>query len=150
MTRQLQTYHGAAVTVTFDPTRCIHNAHCIRHLPAVFDAAARPWVRPDAADAETVRRIVAGCPTGALKAQPHGDVDSPHTEAPDASVAIRLAHDGPLFVRGAVAVVDGDDGALVADDRLALCRCGLSKRKPYCDNSHHAQARGWSDPAPTK
>ena len=49
-----------------------------------------------------------------------------------------VANHGPLYLRGELAI----DGA--AEDmpgvrfRAALCRCGLSKNKPFCDNSHEA------------
>jgi CDGSH-type Zn-finger protein len=43
---------------------------------------------------------------------------------------------GPLFVRGLVRMVD-EDGQLIREDtRLALCRCGASENKPFCDGSH--------------
>jgi CDGSH-type Zn-finger protein len=45
--------------------------------------------------------------------------------------------DGPLIVRGRFRVVD-QDGVEVELDRttVALCRCGRSARKPFCDGSH--------------
>src|SRR5207253_9288847 len=43
---------------------------------------------------------------------------------------------GPLYVRGSVEV-RAADGTLVARDvRVALCRCGASGNKPFCDNRH--------------
>jgi Iron-binding zinc finger CDGSH type len=45
--------------------------------------------------------------------------------------------DGPLLVRGDVEIV-GVDGVPVPMRRrtVALCRCGLSALKPFCDGSH--------------
>ena len=43
--------------------------------------------------------------------------------------------DGPLAVRGDL-VVRLEDGALERLPRAALCRCGKSHNKPFCDNSH--------------
>jgi CDGSH-type Zn-finger protein len=45
--------------------------------------------------------------------------------------------DGPLIVRGPFRVVD-QDGVEIELDRttVALCRCGRSARKPFCDGSH--------------
>lgn len=145
MSRKLHVYEGAEVTVTFDATRCIHNAHCVRTLPAVFNPAARPWVQPDQASAEHLLRAVAGCPTGALHAT-HRNGDSAEAFVEAAPLAVRTAHNGPLFLRGAVTVVDADGTTIVSDQRVALCRCGLSQRKPFCDNSH--LAAGWSEAAP--
>ena len=43
---------------------------------------------------------------------------------------------GPLHVRGRVRIV-GTGGQLIREDtRIALCRCGASENKPYCDGSH--------------
>ena len=44
---------------------------------------------------------------------------------------------GPLLVRGAIAVSRAD-GTTEVLPRATLCRCGQSKNKPFCDNSHLA------------
>jgi CDGSH-type Zn-finger protein len=45
--------------------------------------------------------------------------------------------DGPLIVRGPF-VITGPDGQPVPASRktVALCRCGMSANKPFCDGSH--------------
>jgi CDGSH-type Zn-finger protein len=45
--------------------------------------------------------------------------------------------DGPLLVRGDVDIV-GPDGTVLPPRRrtIALCRCGMSALKPFCDGSH--------------
>ncbi len=45
--------------------------------------------------------------------------------------------DGPLLVRGEVEIT-GPDGVVLPRRRrtVALCRCGLSALKPFCDGSH--------------
>ena len=47
--------------------------------------------------------------------------------------------DGPLIVRGDVEIT-GPDGEVLPRRRrtVALCRCGLSALKPFCDGSHKA------------
>ena len=67
MTNRLQVYETPEITVTFDPTLCIHSGNCVRGLPAVFDVGRRRWVRPEAATAEQVAAQIARCPSGALK-----------------------------------------------------------------------------------
>jgi CDGSH-type Zn-finger protein len=45
--------------------------------------------------------------------------------------------DGPLLVRGAVTIVDSDGEPIPQHRRtLALCRCGASTIKPFCDGTH--------------
>ena len=47
--------------------------------------------------------------------------------------------DGPLIVRGDVELVDSDGKPIVMRRRtVALCRCGLSAIKPFCDGTHKA------------
>jgi len=47
--------------------------------------------------------------------------------------------DGPLIVRGDVQLVDADGEPIEQRRRtMALCRCGLSTIKPFCDGTHKA------------
>ena len=54
-------------------------------------------------------------------------------------VEIKVRDDGPLKVTGPVRLVDGDGNEfLLPDDgkAIALCRCGQSAEKPFCDRAH--------------
>jgi CDGSH-type Zn-finger protein len=54
-------------------------------------------------------------------------------------VTITPYPDGPLIIRGDFALVEVDGDALPQRRRtIALCRCGASTRKPFCDGSHRA------------
>jgi uncharacterized Fe-S cluster protein YjdI/CDGSH-type Zn-finger protein len=133
MARHLQVYTHESLTVTFDPSRCIHAATCVRALPAVFDAQARPWIRPGAASAAEILEIVQRCPSGALKASFEGVARD--VERTDAD--LHVSPHGPLVVRGPVRIVDDATGDVVVEDvRVLLCRCGQSARKPLCDGAH--------------
>jgi CDGSH-type Zn-finger protein len=47
--------------------------------------------------------------------------------------------DGPLLVRGPFDLVDQDGNPIDTHRRtIALCRCGRSKIKPFCDGTHKA------------
>lgn len=49
---------------------------------------------------------------------------------------IAPAENGPLIVTG-LTRLEGPDGAEIeCKERVALCRCGLSAKKPYCDGTH--------------
>jgi CDGSH-type Zn-finger protein len=52
-------------------------------------------------------------------------------------VTITPYRDGPLLVRGDFKIVD-QDGKEIPNDRgtIALCRCGKSRVRPFCDGSH--------------
>jgi CDGSH-type Zn-finger protein/uncharacterized Fe-S cluster protein YjdI len=129
----VKSYPGRGITVHYEVARCIHAAECVRGLPAVFDPQARPWIQPEKADADGVAEVVARCPTGALHAVRD---DGRAAEPVPARNEVRLVADGPLHLRGDVELRDERRGALGTDTRVALCRCGASKNKPYCDNSH--------------
>ena len=130
---RVKSYESQQVAVTFDPRRCIHAAECVRGLPQVFDAQARPWIRPERGEASSIMDVVARCPSGALQARPMGDGPG---EQPDALPRVRATHDGPLHVRGRIEILDGDGNVVGTGTRVALCRCGASANKPFCDNSH--------------
>jgi CDGSH-type Zn-finger protein len=53
------------------------------------------------------------------------------------AVTITPYRDGPLLVRGPFRLV-GSDGHPIPCDRetIALCRCGRSSLKPFCDGTH--------------
>jgi len=54
-------------------------------------------------------------------------------------VSIRLRDNGPLVVEGPIHLVDAEGNEYAIDSSkpaIALCRCGSSTNKPYCDGSH--------------
>jgi CDGSH iron-sulfur domain-containing protein 3 len=53
-------------------------------------------------------------------------------------VVIKVRDNGPYRITGPVTIVDADGNRFpVEDDRpIALCRCGASRTKPFCDRSH--------------
>ena len=57
-------------------------------------------------------------------------------------VTVRVCPGGPLLVRGAGVVVDEDgEEHEVTRPVVALCSCGKSGRKPWCDSTHKAIPR---------
>ena len=50
---------------------------------------------------------------------------------------IQIRHNGPYLVKGPVHLVDADGHPYTLQgDTFALCRCGGSTRKPFCDGTH--------------
>ena len=105
---------------------------------------------------EIVETRAAFCRCGASKAKPfcdgsHEEADFrapggilggrlvPADEVEDAPgegpVSFTPRPGGPLLVRGPLRV-EGDDGEVRAGVKGALCRCGHSRTKPFCDGSH--------------
>ncbi|WP_426764601.1 CDGSH iron-sulfur domain-containing protein [Pseudarthrobacter sp. 1G09] len=51
--------------------------------------------------------------------------------------SIMVCPDGPLIVRGDFEIVTPSGDPVPRDRRtVALCRCGASAIKPYCDGTH--------------
>ncbi len=51
--------------------------------------------------------------------------------------SIQPSDNGPLLVRGPVTLIDEDGNEMVVKGKnVALCRCGASANKPFCDRSH--------------
>jgi uncharacterized Fe-S cluster protein YjdI len=125
-------YANDKIEVTWEPRLCIHVRNCVR-LNSVFDPEARPWVNVDGADPDEIAAAVRSCPTGALHFR---RLDGGEQEADSEETRIDPRPNGPLFVRGHVRVLDGDGHVIREDTRVALCRCGSSANKPFCDGSH--------------
>ena len=53
-----------------------------------------------------------------------------------AGLSVEARPHGPLLVTGAVVVADADGKVVYAGERAALCRCGASATKPFCDGAH--------------
>jgi uncharacterized Fe-S cluster protein YjdI/CDGSH-type Zn-finger protein len=126
-------YANDAIEVEWEPKLCIHTGNCFRGLPQVFKPQERPWVDVDAADPDAIAATVLSCPTGALHFR---RLDGGRQEEQEAATTIEPRPDGPLFIRGRVRIVDADGCLIREDTRLALCRCGASGNKPFCDGSH--------------
>lgn len=66
--------------------------------------------------------------------------------ASDAGATITPYRDGPLIVRGNFRLLDQDGGEIdPGRETIALCRCGKSGIKPFCDGSH--KRAGFSAPS---
>ena len=66
---------------------------------------------------------------------------------------IRCRENGPLVIQGPIQIVDHLGNAFpipVGKETVALCRCGHSNNKPFCDGSHRTvgfQAAGIAKPS---
>jgi CDGSH-type Zn-finger protein/uncharacterized Fe-S cluster protein YjdI len=118
-----------AITLRFDGRRCIHSRHCVLEAPEVFLAnTPGAWLHPEAASVEHCVRIAHSCPSGAITYERHDG--GPQESAPSVNV-VRVRENGPYAVHAQI------DSAS-SEFRATLCRCGKSRRKPYCDGTHVA------------
>lgn len=67
---------------------------------------------------------------------------------------IKTRLNGPLLVTGPVKLIDHEGNVydLTGKENVALCRCGMTKRRPFCDGTHKScdwVAEDLVPPAPT-
>lgn len=53
-----------------------------------------------------------------------------------ANTEISVLDNGPLIVKGEFSMVDGGKQSYPKQEQVALCRCGASSNKPFCDGAH--------------
>lgn len=126
-------YSGEAATVRWHGSLCIHIGECGRAKGELFVGGRKPWCAPDLAGNDEVKDVVERCPTGALSAE---FADGSGVERASSKNTVHVVYNGPLFVRGDIDIDGAPENAPGVRFRAALCRCGASKNKPFCDNSH--------------
>jgi CDGSH-type Zn-finger protein/uncharacterized Fe-S cluster protein YjdI len=133
MQSKIHTYEGTQIDIYWDQKRCIHAAECANRLGTVFDSKKRPWIEPNNGEADQIAEAIHHCPSGALH---YTRKDGGASEPTPVENTILINENGPYYVRGNVRVLNGAGDEILADTRIALCRCGGSQNKPICDNSH--------------
>lgn len=134
---KIYTYAGANTDVKWDGALCIHVGECGRASGELFQAGRQPWCQPNVTDVDDVAEVVERCPTGALTYQRTDGVE----EQAASENTVVVANHGPLYVKGDLDIAGASAPGVAF--RAALCRCGQSKNKPFCDNSH--EKSGFSD-----
>ncbi|MEX1208458.1 MAG: CDGSH iron-sulfur domain-containing protein [Acidimicrobiia bacterium] len=131
-------HQGPGLTVHRVGNLCAHSSFCANAISDWFQ------LLPDTADPNVRVEVVAmveHCPSGTLVLELDGEVIEP-----DLPRAISPVTDGPLWVTGGIRVERSDGVPLEVRNRIALCRCGHSKNKPFCDGTH--REIGFSAPNP--
>ncbi|MCP5420708.1 MAG: CDGSH iron-sulfur domain-containing protein [Gammaproteobacteria bacterium] len=130
---KIQEQVGEHVIVRYVAKRCIHAAECVKGLPQVFDVKRKPWIDANAASADAIAEVISRCPSGALQLE---RLDGGPGEIVSAINSAKPVNNGPLQFRGRLEILTPNGEVVATDTRMTLCRCGLSKNKPFCDNSH--------------
>jgi len=125
---------GPTLTLTDSESLCAFGRFC--------DAQGKVWNRVTEAGAEAeevVRREARNCPGGRLVAWRR---DTREAIEPPYPPSIGLVEDpaqgvsGGVLLRGRIPLVGADGFCYEVRNRVALCRCGASRNKPFCDGSH--------------
>ena len=117
------------LTLLYEGKRCIHSRFCVTYGPKAFLAnVPGPWIYPDRMPVDAMVEIAHACPSGAIRyRRKDGHADE---QAPPVNL-LQLREAGPYGVRANI-LLDGQPIGY----RATLCRCGASKNKPFCDQSH--------------
>ncbi|MHB1452982.1 MAG: CDGSH iron-sulfur domain-containing protein [Saccharofermentanales bacterium] len=118
-----------------DDGRCAYTRFCHRNGRSVWYLTRNsddPQAREDAI------RAAYDCPTGRLVAL---DKDgNPFDTAFEPGIEIlqdsAQGVSGPYYVKGSIPIESSDGYLYEAQNRVALCRCGRSCNKPFCDATH--------------
>ena len=126
-------FDGDEMDVRWDSRLCIHVGECTRAKGELFVSGRKPWCEPGSSVADDVADVVQRCPTGALTYERKGDGAAETTPTTN---EVTVANNGPLYFSGDLQIDGAADDMWGVRFRAALCRCGDSKNKPFCDNSH--------------
>ena len=126
-------YENDEITVTWDSEVCYHSAVCVDNLKNVFNPDNKPWIDVDAETKEKIMEVIGKCPSGALQYQL---ANSSEEASKMSQVKITIIANGPYGVSGLCEMVDAEGKRVETKLNFALCRCGASKNKPFCDGTH--------------
>lgn len=129
---RLDTYEGTEITILDNRGICSHAGYCTDSLPKVWQMGVEPWINPDAASTEEIIKTIKKCPSGALSYSMNSRLhNSWHSDAD-----IYITKNGPYKVKGEINLKNTELFEGMSSDHYALCRCGQSRNKPFCDGSH--------------
>ena len=125
-------YFGQGITIHDNRGVCSHIGYCTDNLPSVFRMGQEPWIFPDGASVEKIIQVIKMCPSGALSYSLRGVKHDSLEREP----CVSLRRDGPYHVVGGIELNDYNKSKPESKEHYALCRCGGSKNKPFCDGTH--------------
>jgi len=135
----LQSYEGKELTVNFNRSICSGASKCVQGLASVFKSGdGSHWIYPDEDSTEKIINQIKACPSGALSYTQKGEI---HIDSRKLAM-INIIKNGPYNVEG-VSLEGFHIPTHFSPSKYALCRCGHSKNKPFCDYSHAQKA--WKD-----
>ena len=138
MPRDILHYTNDEVTVVWKPKLCIHSTLCWKGLIDVFNPRERPWVKINGAATERIIEQVKQCPSGALSYFMNGEAENIADKAAESTnkLKVTITPNGPYLLEAECLIVHSDGREETKTGTVALCRCGASQNKPWCDGSH--------------
>lgn len=128
-------------TILWKPKKCIHAATCVKTLPEVYDPEGKPWIKPENASIPELKAQIDECPSGALSYVLKNEIENQENIVNMTKIDIKS--NGPILVQGTIVITDQNGVEHKKEKSTALCRCGASGNKPFCDGEHNRI--GWKD-----
>ena len=134
-------YTNGEVTVVWKPDTCIHSRICWTELREVFDPVKRPWIDMEGSSTERIIEQVRKCPSGALSYFMNNEKTANTAQPGVVSEAAQITNilikpNGPILVNTDCQITHSNGEVEIKQGSIALCRCGASGNKPYCDGTH--------------
>ncbi|HNY03696.1 MAG TPA: (4Fe-4S)-binding protein [Bacteroidales bacterium] len=134
-------FSNGEITVYWKADLCIHSANCLIGLPEVFNSKKKPWVNVHASNSKEIMKVIDRCPSRALTYLKSAKfvTSKPRIKAKmkPKFARIHILKNGPALVTGNFILRDSKKKKIqIQNEVAALCRCGASKKKPFCDGSH--------------
>lgn len=123
-----KTYEGPGLTVHRVGALCAHSSYCANEVTDWYQLL--PGTEDTNVRAEVIS-MIEHCPSGALVMELGGEIVEPNLPR-----GISPVEDGPYWVQGRVTIHSADGMPYEVRNRVALCRCGRSENKPFCDGTH--------------
>jgi uncharacterized Fe-S cluster protein YjdI len=125
-------YSNGEITITWEPDKCIHSTKCWKELGSVFQPRSRPWISMEGSTTENIVAQIKKCPSGALG---YYETNKNQNMEDNKSVKINVLENGPILIEGSCIITEKGNTKTV--EKMALCRCGASSNKPFCDGQHN-------------
>lgn len=136
----IQKYVGKDITITFNRSICAGAAYCVKHTAVFSSKSSANWIHPNNDTHDKIIKTIKSCPSGALSYSLKGTT---YTDSRD-KAKLSIIKNGPYQVEA----ITYDVKPLPTNSsttKYTLCRCGMSKNKPYCDYAH--AENNWNDEA---
>jgi len=128
--KEIRVWEGNTLRTFFNPNTCMHVFYC-KPLKALRERE----LAGDASAAAEIIEVIGTCPSGALSHEVKGAGAQAAPAAAVAGPVIDIVEGGEIRLQAAYSINE-PLMARQTDTRATLCRCGLSKNKPWCDGRH--------------
>ena len=131
-----KSYSNKEITVIWKPDLCIHSTKCWKASLEIFNPKRRPWIDMSSGTTEEIIKIVDNCPSGALSYERNNQMSEQKAQSQQSQTTVQVNKGGPYLVKGKFVFVGSDGKEEIKEGSVALCRCGASNNKPFCDGVH--------------